>query len=161
MPQDADPTLLKNCWEAVSAQSLCGLSPAMYAEFLQPYHERLAELSGGRRVYYHACEDITKKIESIRQLPNLGRLHISPWTNLESAVDQLGRSVVLETEAHPADTIFVHTRDQMRERIEWIFSVAGDCIFDVNLTAVETTNGDPSILTTWATIAQEVTSRHT
>jgi hypothetical protein len=160
LPTGADSTRLENCWEAVSAQSLCGLSPAMYAEFLQPYHERLANLSGGRRVYYHACEDITKKIPIIRQLPNLGRLHISPWTDLEKAVDQLGQSFVLETEAHTADTIFLHTREQMRERIEWIISVAGDSIFDINLTAIETTNGNPSVLTTWASIAQEVTARH-
>ena len=160
MPQDADPTLLKNCWEAVSAQSLCGLSPAMYAEFLQPYHARLVEVLGLNRVYYHACEDITKKIPIIRELPNLRRIQISPWTDLEVAVEQLGRTLVLETEAHTGDTVFVHTPDQMREAVERILAIAGECVIDVQLISIETVNGNPTVLSTWAQVAQEVTARH-
>ena len=160
LPAGADPRRLEQSWATISAQSLCGLSPAMYAEFLQPYHARMADMIGDRRVYYHACEDITAKIPIIKELPNLGRVHISPWTNLEAAVQELGGKVVLETDAHPADTIFVHTPAQMRSALERIMDTAGHCVMDINLTAIETVNGDPSVLTTWAEIAQEVTERY-
>ena len=39
-------------------------------------------------------------------------------------------------------------------------AIAGECVLDVNLIAIETVNGDPSVLTTWAQIAQDVTARH-
>lgn len=160
LPPGADLHSLANIWSTISAQSLCGLSPAMYEEFLQPYHARLAESLGGHRVYYHACENITQKLPIIRRLPNLRRIHISPWTDLEAAVTQLDREFVLETEAHPTDTLYVHTPSQMREAVERILEVAGHSVLDINLTAIETVNGNPSVLTTWAQMAQEAAARY-
>ena len=151
---------LANGWLNVSAQSLCGLSPAMYAEFLQPYHASLTAAFGDTKVYYHACEPITKKIPVIRELPNLRRLHISPWTDLEVAVEQVGENIELETEVHTADTIFVHTSEEMRKSLGRLLDVAGHRVMDVNLTALETVGENPSVLTTWAQIAQEVTAKY-
>lgn len=160
LPHGADPRRLAQSWTYISAQSLCGLSPEMYAEFLQPYHARLAAAMGENRVYYHACEDIAAKIPIIRDLPNLRRVHVSPWTDLEIAVEQLGRTVVLEVDVHPADTVFVHSQAQMREALERRMDIAGDCIFEINLIGVETVRGNPTVLSTWARIAQEVTEQY-
>ncbi len=157
LPEGADPGELKNHWTYISAQSLCGLSPGMYEEFLQPYHERMSAVLGEDRAYYHGCEDLTKKIPIIRKLPNLRRFHISAWTNLESAVDQLGREFVLESNVHGPDTWSVYTEDDMRSSLKSIMDVAGDAVTDINVTDVETTFGDPRKLTRWAEIAQEVT----
>ncbi|MAF53768.1 MAG: hypothetical protein FI707_10225 [SAR202 cluster bacterium] len=155
-----DPGSLTSSWWYVSAQSLSGLSPDMYAEFLQPYHDRLARELGDNRVYYHGCEDLTEKLSIIRRLPNLRRFHISAWTDLETAVDQLGRDFVLETHIAYADVLYTHTRSQMRSALERIMDVAGDCVIDINLGDVETVRGDPSVLTNWARIAQEVTASY-
>ncbi len=160
LPPDADPHRLSSSWTYVSAQSMCGISPEMYAEFLQPYHSRLAAEMGEQRVYYHGCEDLTAKIPIIRQLPNLRRFHVSAWTDLASAAEQLGREFVLETHVHTADTLAVHTPEQMRQAFERIMADAGDCVFDINMGDIQTVYGDPSVLTRWAQIAQEVTARH-
>jgi hypothetical protein len=160
LPEGADPGHLENSWTYISAQSLCGLSPTMYEEFLQPYHERLASVMGEDRLYYHGCEDLTPKIPIIRKLPNLRRFHISAWTDLESAVNQLGRDFVLETNVHGPDTMAVHTPSDMRAALRRIMDVAGDAVIDINITDVETTFGTPSTLTTWSEIAQEVTASY-
>jgi hypothetical protein len=157
LPPGADARKLESCWAYISAQSLCSISPAMFEEFLQPYHARLAETRGPGRVYYHGCEDLTAKIPIIRNLPNLRRFHVSAWTNVEEAVKQLGRDFVLEVCVHTADTMAVHTADQMRAELERIMSIAGDCIIDINITDVETLFGREGTLTTWAEVAQEVT----
>lgn len=159
LPAGAEPHRLANSWVYVSAQSLCGLSPAMYAEFLQPYHARLTAQMGHNRVYYHGCEDLTAKIPIIRQLPNLRRFHVSPWTNLERAAGDLGRTMVLETHVHPGDTLLSHTPDQMRAALERIMRVAGHCVLDINLSDIHTTGNHPAVLSTWARVAQEVTER--
>ena len=155
LPTDEDTHKLKFCWPTVAAQSTVGLSPTMYAEFVQPYHNRLAATLGEDRVYYHGCEDLTKKIPSIRTLPNLRRFHVSPWTDLESTVEQLGTDFVLEVVGHP-DVLHVMTREQMRADLERMMDIAGDYIIDLNLGEIETTFGNPSVLTTWAEVAQEV-----
>lgn len=160
LPDGADPGALTSSWTYISAQSLCGLSPGMYEEFLQPYHERLAAVMGEDRVYYHGCEDLTKKIPIIRQLPNLRRFHISAWTDLQSAVEQLGREFVLETNVHGPDTLAVHGPSEMRQALRKIMDVAGDSVIDINITDVETTFGKPSVLTKWAEVAREVTESY-
>jgi hypothetical protein len=53
----------------------------------------------------------------------------------------------------------VHEEAAMRKALERIVSVAGDCILDINLSDVETVNGNPSVLGNWVRIAQEVVSR--
>lgn len=161
LPPGADPHKLTSCWWYISAQSLMGLSPRMFEEFLHPYHCRLAAALGDNRVYYHGCEDLTKKIPIIRQMPNLRRFHVSAWTDLESAVEQLGRDFVLETHIAYADVLYTESPQQMREAVERIMKIAGDCIIDINIADIETVQGDPSVLTRWAQTAQEVTARYT
>ena len=157
---DEDAGALSSSWWYVSAQSLSGLSPDMYAEFLQPYHDRLARELGDNRVYYHGCEDLTEKLPIIRKLPNLRRFHISAWTDLEAAAEQLSRDFVLETHIAYADVLYTHTPAQMRAALERIMDIAGDCAIDINLGDVETVRGDPSVLTNWARLAQEVTESY-
>ncbi len=161
LPPGADSSRLENSWWYVSAQSLAGISPAMFDDFLQPYHAKLSEALSDSRVYYHGCEDLTNKISIIRRLPHLRRFHVSAWTDLEEAVKQLGCEFVLETHVSYADTLYVHTPAEMRKAVERIMEIAGECVIDINLGDIETVHGRPSVLTDWARIAQEVTARYT
>jgi len=160
LPPGVSGDRLTSCWWYISAQSLAGLSPAMYAEFLQPYHERLSTALADNRAYYHGCEDLGKKIPIIKQLPNLRRFHVSPWTDLETAVEQLGKDFVLEVHMAYADVLYVLTPEQIRDRLREIMNIAGDCIIDINMGDIETVKGNPDVLTNWARIAQEVTGRY-
>ncbi|MDA8218052.1 MAG: hypothetical protein M0Z94_10605 [Dehalococcoidales bacterium] len=148
---------LRSCWLYVAAQSTGTISPAMYAEFVHPYNERIVGLYGEHRIYYHGCEDLTPKLDIIAQLPGLRRFDVGAWTDLAACVAKFERRVVLEVQVHPGKTILSADPAEMRRDLERIVSIAGDCIIDVNLSDVETVKGDPSILTTWARIAQEVT----
>lgn len=159
IPEGANQYSLELGWPTIAAQSMCGLSPVMYEEFVQPYHERLAQVVSKDRVYYHGCEDLTKKISIIRQLPNLRRFHVSPWTDLEVVADELGRDFVLEVVAHP-DTLHVQTETEMRQWLVRAMDIAGDSILDLNLGEIETVFGDPSVLVRWAEIAQDVAEQY-
>lgn len=159
LPPDEPANRLSSCWAYIAAQPTGIISPAMYTEFVHPYNERIVGLFGRERVYYHGCEDLTAKIDIISTLPGLRRFDVSAWTDLPTAVDKLGQRVVLEVQVHPGDTILTGNSDDMRRAIERIMAVAGDCIIDINLSDVETVNGNPAILTTWATIAQDVVTR--
>jgi uroporphyrinogen-III decarboxylase len=158
LPPDADPKRLSSCWAYVAAQSTGTISPAMYAEFIHPYNERIVGLFGPRRIYYHGCEDLTPKIDIIATLPGLRRFHVSAWTDLATAVAKFERRVVLEAHVNPGKTVMVDGPAEMREDLRRIVAVAADSVADINLADIQTVRGDPSILTTWAKIAQEVTS---
>ena len=48
----------------------------------------------------------------------------------------------------------------LRKALRRIMDIAGESVTDINITDVETTFDTPSVLTTWAEIAQEVTESH-
>ncbi|HUU43525.1 MAG TPA: hypothetical protein VMX57_07085, partial [Planctomycetota bacterium] len=97
---------LAAAWVYLSAQSAAPLGPEMFAEFVQPYIDRLARLFA--KVYYHGCEDLGGKIATLRDTPNLRHFHVSPWTALADVVPQLrGRKVAMEVHAHPTNVLFV------------------------------------------------------
>ena len=97
---------LKTAWAYISAQSAASISPGMFDEFIQPYHERIAQLFSPGRVYYHGCEDLTKKFDVIRKLPHLRRFHVSPWSDLEVLASKIGYDYVIEKHVHPTNNIF-------------------------------------------------------
>jgi hypothetical protein len=148
---------LSSCWIYVTAQTTGGISPAMYEEFIQPYNERIAELFGTNKAYYHGCEDLGPKLDIIRRLPNLRRFHVSPWTDLRTAAAKFGDTMVLETHVNPATTTLSLNPERMRAEIRTIIDIAGDLCIDINLSDVQTVSGDPRILTEWARIAQAET----
>lgn len=59
-------------------------SPSVYDEFIYPYEKRCAEK--GHDYYYHSCGSLTAIFEKIATLPNLHRLHVSPFSDLSAAV---------------------------------------------------------------------------
>ena len=159
LPAEESPRLLRSCWAYIAAQATGTISPAMYAEFIHPYNVRMVGLFGPRRIYYHGCEDLTPKLEILASLPGLRRFDVGAWTDLAACVRKFERRVVLEVQVHPGETLLVHGPAEMRKALEGIVAIAGDCIFDINLSDVETVNGNPNILGEWARLAQEVVAK--
>ncbi len=152
------PCTLENCWAYISAQSAAGISPDMFEEFIQPYHERIAEIFG--KVYYHGCEDLTQKAGIIANLTNLMRFHISPWSNVDSILDQLDNRFVYETHVHPSNHLFIFDGRQIKQDIK---QLASKCIqrgvtADINLSDIETIHNDKNKLIKWAKLAREAVS---
>jgi len=156
LPPDEPLDRLRSCWGYIAAQATGTISPAMYAEFIHPYNLRMVELFGPARIYYHGCEDLTPKLDIIATLPGLRRFDVGAWTDLAACVEKFERRVVLEVQVHPGDTLLVHDPAEMRRTLERIVSIAGDCIYDINLSDIETVNGNPRVLGEWARLAQAV-----
>ena len=159
LPPEEPPDRLRSCWAYIAAQATGTISPAMYAEYIHPYNVRMVELFGPHRIYYHGCEDLTPKLDIIATLPGLRRFDVGAWTDLAACVKKFERRVVLEVQVHPGDTLLVHDPAEMRKALERIVAVASDCIFDINLSDVETVNGNPNALGEWARLAQDVVTR--
>ncbi len=145
---------LKGCWAYIHAQSSASLSPAMYAEFVQPYNERLAALF--YKVYYHGCEDLSAKCGIIRCLPNLRLFHVSPWTSVRSIVEKLGASCALEVHSHPTNVLFAWTKKQIRNDLKRLHEQAEPSPHTLKLCDVETVPDRGEKLRIWAELAREV-----
>ena len=150
--------LLSSGWAYLSAQSSAPLGPEMYAEFVQPYNARLAELFA--KIYYHGCEDLGRKVESIKDLPNLRHFHVSPWTALADVMPHLrGRKVAMEVHAHPTNVLFAFTPDQIRAEARRRMDEAENLPFDYVLCDLQTVDGADGRLQMWCDIAMAESSR--
>lgn len=151
--------LLRDEWAYVSAQTSAGLGPAMFDEFVHQYHVRLAEPYTDGTVYYHGCECLDRKLDAIVRLPNLRRLHVSPWSSVACARAKTEGRVVLEVHAHPGKVLFGATPAEMRDELEGLVAAAEGAPLDLNLSDIHSLDGHPETLGVWARVAQDVAAR--
>jgi len=142
-------------WAYVSSQTSSGLGPDMYAEFVQPYNEKLAEFFTRKTVYYHGCESLDQKASIIKKLPNLRRFHISPWSDIMAIREETEDSFVYEIHDHPGKVFFGMNKKDMKASIKKLVDAAKGAIFDLNLSDIHSVNGNPMLLKDWAEAAQE------
>ena len=157
LPQDFDAAKpkLKNEWFYVSAQTSSGLGPDMYAEFVYPYACRLAELMTDKTVYYHGCEMLDQKYGILKTLPNLRRVHVSPWSNTAAAAEAFKKNAVLEIHSHPGKVFFGFSKEDMMNEILAKIGPAKGLHFDINLSDIHSVNSDQLLLKKWAEAAKE------
>jgi len=144
---------LKGMWAYVHAQSAASLSPEMYAEFIHPYNCRLASLVG--KVYYHGCEDLSKKCRTIKTLPNLRLFHISPWTPPEPVISEMGTGFAYEVHSHPTNVVLGDGLDGIKSELERREAAARGTSHVLTLADIETFAGHFDRVAYWADAAQE------
>ena len=152
---DGEHVRLVDCWGGGDSQEFTGVSPAMWDEFLLSHELPVMELFG--LTSYGCCECLDGKIEIlIRKVPNLRRVAVSPWTNLEYAADQCGRDYRMQIRPRPTDVLVTYDENDMRRDIAGKMEIAGGGILDFDLQDIETVDGRPETLPTWTRIAQEI-----
>ena len=142
-------------WARMAAQEFTGVSPAMHDEFLLQYQLPILEPFG--LVAYGCCEDLTHKIDMLRQIPNLRRISVPSFSDVGKCAEQIGRDYVLSYRPSPADMVSYgldpdHVRSILRSDLE----VCRGCHVDITLKDVETVQGDPDRIRRWVALTREV-----
>ncbi len=87
-------------WTCGMAQIFSTVSPAMHDEFEIQYAVQWYRRFG--LTYYGCCEPLDRKIDIIRQIPNVRKVSISPWADVRRAAGSLGASLVMSRKPSPA-----------------------------------------------------------
>jgi hypothetical protein len=97
--------------------------------------------------YYGCCEPLRRKIHVATNTPRLRKISMSPWVDIDGAVQAVGDRFVFSRKPSPA--IFAEDgRDPQRAR---------GCVVEVILKDISTVRYQPKHLWEWARIAAEVT----
>ena len=156
---DAGHVMAKNMWGCSNAQIFSEVSPEMHWEFAVKYEMRWLERFG--LTYYGCCEPLHKKIHLMRKIPNLRKISISPWCDIESAIDQIGTDYVISQKPSPA--ILAETEwqpEKAREDIRKVLEIAeGKCHIEFIMKDISTVRRDPKRLWQWSQIAMEEVCR--
>ena len=96
MPQPGfDPARVQpaDVWGSAQAQIFAAVSPQMHEEFALRYEIQVLEHFGLN--YYGCCEPLHRKIHVLKNIPRLRKISMSPWADIDEAVQALGDRFVL------------------------------------------------------------------
>ncbi len=97
---DPERPRARDMWTAGLAQVFSSVSPAMHKEFEIEYAAPwFARFGLG---YYGCCEPLDRKLEVVKLLPNLRKVSMSPWVDVERGAEGLGSDYVFSRKPSPA-----------------------------------------------------------
>ena len=149
---------LSDMWMAANSQDFDQVSPAMWEEFLLTY--QLPIFAQFRYVSYGCCENLTRKLPAVLQIPNLRVFVCSAWTDLEKVVDAVGERYVIMWRQKASAVVFAESLDEIRRHLDEGLRIARGCNVQIVLRELQTLNGNLNRLKEWATIAKEVAAKH-
>ncbi len=142
-------------WGYMAAQEFTGVSPAMHEEFLLRYQLPILKRFG--LVAYGCCEDLTRKIDMLRQIPNLRRIAVAPSADVAACAEQIGRDYVLSYRPSPADMVsYKFDPGRVRTILRRDLRICRHNLVDITLKDVETVEHDPERVRKWVAITREV-----
>lgn len=139
-------------WGNATAQIFSDVSPKMHWEFALRHEMRWLERWG--LTYYGCCEPLDRKIEILRRVPNLRKISVSPWNNVERLLGKVGSDYVLSRKPNPA----ILARDEwqpdaaQQEIIEFLDCARGIST-EIILKDISTLRYEPRRLWEWEKIA--------
>jgi len=146
---------LADLWCDADSQEFALVSPRQWDQFLLEFQLPIFKLHG--LVTYGCCESLVGKLDILRKkVPNLRRITVSPWSDIEYSAEQCRREVVMQIRPMPTDVLIHADETEIRKDLAHKMDLAGDTIYDFCLQDIETVYGRPEILQTWTRIAREV-----
>ena len=152
---DDSPVNRDRLWGYMAAQEFTAVSPAMHDEFLLQYQLPILEPFG--LVAYGCCEDLTHKIDMLRQIPNLRRIAVSPFADVATCAAQIQEDYVLSYRPSPADMVgYGLDEDRVRSILTRDLEAARGTHMDITLKDVETVEHDPDRIRNWVALTRKV-----
>jgi len=151
------PVKRRQLWCFLASQEYAGIGPARFDEFMLQYQLPIMQHFGLSA--YGCCEDLSEKIDVLRQIPNLRRLAVSPMANVRRCAEQIRDDYVLSYRPSPSDMVGYSWNEQRVRRIlrdDLAVCKEYKCHVDITLKDVETIQGEPFRLVRWVQIAREI-----
>lgn len=151
---------LKDTWVLSESQETVGVGPDMFAEFIFPYQQEIAERFG--LSYYGCCEPVHSRWHVVKQLKNLRKVSVSPWCDEELMARGLGGNYVYCRKPNPALVSTDHF-DEAAIRADLRKTLAATrkhgCVLELVMKDVHTLNRQPQRLARWTQLAREEIAR--
>lgn len=153
-PQDVR---LKDMWGFADAQEFSSVSPEMFEEFAIANQKIGLNLFG--RGCYGCCEPLDHKYEAIyRHITNIRRLSVSPWADIEEAVEKINQKAIFSWKPDPAKVCTGFDEDQMRRYLKWVAGRTKDCFVEIILKDIRTCGHTNKHLVKFIELAREAFS---
>lgn len=154
---DPDRIHPKNMWDCSNAQIFSEVSPEMHWDFAVEHD--LKWLTRWGLTYYGCCEPLDRKIHVLRRIPNLRKISVSPWNDINRNVDQVGDGYVLSVKPSPAifaEEVWNPAKAKARKDIQKLLETSDSaCHIELIMKDISTVRYDPQRLREWEKIAMQ------
>jgi len=147
----------KHLWCLVESQESVVMSPKMFAEFIFPHQNRVAQAFG--LSYYGCCEPIDQRFDTISKIENLHTVSVSAWCNMRRMAAQIDRPLVWAAKPNPALVSSLFEEEALRGHCKEALECFGGEPMELVMKDVHTVNGDLSRCGRWVELAREEINR--
>ena len=146
----------RDIWFRTMAQMFSSISPDAHYEFDMQYSIPLAARCAF--TYYGCCEPLHDRIDKIKRYPNLRKIGVSPWADVEKSAEAIEGKYVLSRKPNPANVAQDTDPEVVRKEIESTVRLCRKygCPCDITLKDISTVSYRPRNLIVWAETASEV-----
>ena len=157
---DPDHYTCKDIWFRTMAQMFSTVSPDMHDEFDIQYSIPLA--SRCAYTYYGCCEPLHDRIDKLKQYPNLRKVGVSPWSDIEMSAEAIGGNYVFSRKPNPANVSSVTDPEVIRREITETVEACLKyrCPLDITLKDISTVGYCPENLMVWAQTVSDVLDKY-
>jgi hypothetical protein len=156
---NAGPRTRKQLWQHCAAQEFTLISPAMHDEFLLQY--QLPIIAQWGLTAYGCCEDLTQKIDMLRQIPNLRIIAVTPVANVGRCAEQIGTDYVMSWRPNPTDMVcYGFDPAKIQRIVRDGMEASKGCHVHLHLKDVETVEGEPERMANWVRLVREITDEY-
>ncbi|MCL2700111.1 MAG: hypothetical protein FWE88_00285 [Phycisphaerae bacterium] len=150
---------LCDMWASAETQEFAQVSPEMHAEFALQYEKPLLAKFGLNG--YGCCEDLTRKLDDVLTIPNIRRVSISPWADVDRCAAQLKNQAIFSWKPHPAQVAGGFHPEAVRDNIRHTIDVCkqNGCTLEMILKDTHTCDGQTDRFDQWTKIAEEEIAR--
>lgn len=146
-------------WGCATAQIFGDVSPEMHEAFALNYERRWLERFGLN--YYGCCEPLHGKLHILAKIPNLRKISMSPWANIEKAAEAVGIRYVLSHKPNPAVVASeAWNIEQARKNLEPVLEQTRGNAIEIILKDISTVNYQPQRLWEWAEMAVALAEKY-
>jgi len=147
----------KNIWGRGAAQIFASVSGSMREEFDIAYMKETVGQCG--LVYYGCCEPLDKMIDIVEEIPNLRKISVTPWADVDRAADVMGSKYVFSSKPNPA-SVAVSALDEkdLRKELSKILDAIkrNNCPADIVLKDISSCHHNPQNIFNWEKVAMEM-----
>jgi hypothetical protein len=145
----------KELWYYCASQEFAQVGPKLFDEFMLQYQIPIMAEFG--LAAYGCCEDLTHKIDVLRQIPNLRRIAVSPFADAARCAEQIGTDYVLSYRPSPADMVsYGYDPDRIRRILRRDLQACKGCHTDITLKDVQTVQYDRERVRKWVAITRSI-----
>ena len=112
--------------------------------------------------YYGCCEPLHDRIDQIQKYPNIRKIGVSPWADVEKSAEALEGKYVFSRKPNPAHVAGVTDPDVIRREMEDTVRVCQKhgCPLDITLKDISTVGYRPENLMVWAQTVSDVLDKY-